>query len=48
MSVSVGLISPKSDIGYMGVSMPALAGLTAPWQKSGMIAPMLAGSSVPE
>jgi len=48
MNVLVGLISPKSNIGYIGASTPALAGLTAPWQKSGMVVPMLAGSSVPE
>ena len=47
MSVSVGLISSKSNIGYMDASMPALAGLTAPWHKSGMMAPTLAGSSLP-
>ena len=44
MSVLVGLTSPKSKVGYMGVSTPTLAGLTAPWQKSGMVVPTLVGS----
>jgi len=48
MSVLVGLISPKSKVGYMGASTPVLAGLTAPWQKSGMVAPALAGSAILE
>ena len=47
MSVLVGLISPKSNIWYMGASMPMLAGLNASWQKSDMVAPTLAGSSIP-
>jgi len=48
MSVSVGQISSKSKVGYIGASTPVLAGLTAPWQKGGMVAPMLAGSAIPE